>query len=59
MGLPPQAARIAGGWPSTHEPTRRPARPSRTPWFRPTPGTTTRATAARVTSQPAQPARHA
>ena len=29
MGLPPQAARIAGSWPNTQTPQRRQARPTR------------------------------
>ena len=56
MGLPPQAARIAGSWPHTPEPQRHPARPTRTPWFRSSRPVTPRPTATPVAPAATQPA---
>jgi len=55
MGLPPQAARIAGSWPNTQEPQRRPARLTPSPQSR----STRRPPLARVIHPFARPARHA
>jgi hypothetical protein len=59
MGLPPQAARIAGSWPHTPEPQRHPARPTRTPWFRSSRRVAPRPTVTPVAPPATQPARQA
>lgn len=59
MGLPPQAARIAGSWPRTHEPQRRPARPTRTPWLRSSRRVAPRPTVTPTAPPAPQPARRA